>query len=438
MEAADGRGNWSGTLGFVLAAMGSAVGLGNIWRFPYTAGENGGGAFVLVYVACVAAVGLPLMLAEVLIGRGTQRNPVGAFGALRPGSAWPLVGWLGVAAGFSLLSYYSVVGGWVLHYVVLSGMGSFAGESPDAIGGLFDALTQSNAQQVFWHAGFMGLTIWFVSGGVRGGIEAANRVMMPALFLLMIFLLVYALTTGGAARGLDFLMTPDWSKIGPHAVLTALGQAFFSLSVGMGTMITYGSYLRREASLPRCAVTVCACDTGVALLAGFMIFPLVFAFQLQPDAGPALIFKTLPVAFGRLPFGSALAVLFFLLLTFAALSSAISLLEVVVAYFVDERGWSRAAASWLVGGAIFAVGVPSALNGGFFDFVDMLTANYMLPTGGLLVTLFAGWALTHAERRDEVPDGDLRSGPYRAWVFLLRFVAPIGVGVILLQSLGLV
>lgn len=435
---ADGRGNWSGTLGFVLAAMGSAVGLGNIWRFPYIAGENGGGAFVLVYVACVAAVGLPLMLAEVVIGRRTQRNPVGAFGALRPGSAWPLVGWLGVAAGFALLSYYSVVGGWVLHYVVLSGLGSFAGQSPQAIGGLFDALTQSEAQQVCWHAGFMAVTIWFVSGGVRGGIETANRVMMPALFLLMIFLLVYALTTGGAARGLDFLMTPDWSKVGPPAVLTALGQAFFSLSVGMGTMITYGSYLRREASLPRCAVTVCACDTGVAMLAGFMIFPLVFAFQLQPDVGPALIFKTLPVAFGKLPFGSALAVLFFLLLTFAALSSAISLLEVVVAYFVDERGWRRTAASWTIGGAIFAVGVPSALTGGFFDFVDMLTANYMLPTGGLLVTLFAGWALTHTERRAEVPDGDLRSGLYRAWVFLLRFVAPIGVGVILLQSLGLV
>ncbi len=434
---AQSRGNWSGTLGFVLAAMGSAVGLGNIWRFSYITGENGGAAFILVYVGCVAAVGIPLLIAELLIGRRTQRNVVGALATLRPGSVWPITGWLGVAAGFFILSYYSVVGGWVLDYVVLSGLDSFSGQSAPAIGELFDSLRLSGSRQVFWHAVFMGLTIWFVSHGVARGIELANRVMIPTLLLLLVFLLVYACTTGGAAQGIAFLMTPDWSKIGPQTMLQAIGQAFFSIGVGMGVMITYGSYLGRQTSLPRAALIVAGCDTGVAILAGFMIFPLVFTFALQPDAGPALIFKTLPVAFGRLPFGNLLAVLFFLLLTFAALSSAISMLEVVVAYFVDERGWGRATASWIVGGVIFALGIPSALEGKVFDFINTATSDYMLPAGGLLIAVFAGWWLTHQERQAEVPASDLRPVLYLGWVFLLRFVAPIAVTIILLQSIGL-
>lgn len=434
MATAQGRGHWSGTLGFVLAAVGSAVGLGNIWRFSYITGENGGGAFILVYVGCVLAVGIPLLVAEMVIGRRTQRNPVGAFAALRPGSAWPVTGWIAVATGFLILSYYSVVGGWVLHYIALAGMDSFSGQSAAAIGDLYDTLTRSGLGQVFWHAVFMCVTIWFVSHGVARGIELANRVMMPALIVLLIFLLVHALTTGGAAQGIAFLMTPNWDKIGPDAVLKALGQAFFSLGVGMGVMITYGSYLRREANLPRSALIVAACDTGVAVLAGFMIFPLVFTFQLQPDGGPALIFKTLPVAFGQLPFGNLLAILFFLLLTFAALSSAISMLEVIVAYFVDELRWGRGAASWIHGGVIFGMGVPCALDSRVFDFVNYLTSDYLLPAGGLLIAAFVGWAMTHKERQAELPPGDLRTGLYLGWVFLLRFVAPLGVGIILLQK----
>ena len=434
---AQSRGNWSGTLGFVLAAMGSAVGLGNIWRFSYITGEYGGAAFILVYLGCVVAVAIPIMIAELLIGRRTQRNVVGAFSTLRPGTPWFLAGWLGVTVGFVLLSYYSVVGGWVLHYISLSLMDGFAGQSTAAIGQLFQSLSANQALQVFWHAVFMGATIWFVSRGVSRGIEWGNKIMMPALFFMLCFLLVYALTTDGAAQGIAFLLTPHWDKIGPKAVLEALGQAFFSLSVGMGTLITYGSYLQRDTRLPRAALFVTASDTGIAILAGFVIFPLVFTFQLAPNAGPALIFETLPAAFSQLPFGQFLAVLFFLLLTFAALSSAMPLLEVVVAYFVDEKGWTRMRASWTMGGVIFALGVPSALNGGFFGFMDMLTTHYLLPLGGLLIAVFAGWSLTHQERQAEVPASVLRPSLYLVWVFLLRFVAPIAVTIILLQSTGL-
>lgn len=431
---AQNRGNWSGTLGFVLAAMGSAVGLGNIWRFPSVTGEYGGGAFILVYLGCVLAVGIPIMIAELLIGRSTQRNVVGAFSTLRPGSAWPLTGWFGVTASFILLSYYSVVGGWVLHYVFLSLADSFVGQSTQAIGQLFDSLSANSVLQIFWHTVFMATTIWFVSRGVSRGIEWGNKIMMPALFLMLCFLLVYALTTDGASEGIAFLLTPHWDKIDPEAVLAALGQAFFSLSVGLGMLITYGSYLERDSKLPRSILFVTACDTGIALLAGFVIFPLVFTFQMEPNDGPALIFKTLPTAFSQLPFGQFLSVLFFLLLTFAALSSAMAGLEVVVAYFVDERGWARMPASWGLGGVIAALGVFSAVKG--VGLADTIVTSYLLPVGGLLVAVFAGWALTHQERRAEVPASDLSSGLYQGWVFLLRFVAPIAVALILLQATG--
>lgn len=419
----------------MLAAMGSAVGLGNVWRFPFVTGEHGGAAFILVYLGCVLAVGLPIMTAELLVGRSTQRGVIGAFATLRPGSAWLVTGWLGATISFVLLSYYSVVGGWVLHYMAVSLTGGFAGLSPEAIGQSFTSLSTSPALQIFWHAVFMLTTIWVVSRGVSRGIEWGNKIMMPALFLMLCCLLVYALTTEGASKGIAFLLTPHWDKIGPRAVLAALGQAFFSLSVGLGMLVTYGSYLQRDSNLPRSALLVAASDTGIALLAGFVIFPLVFTFQLEPNAGPALIFETLPITFSQLPFGQFLAVLFFLLLTFAALSSSMSALEVVVAYVVDERGCSRRPASWMAGGAIFGVGLFSAVNG--IDQADTLVTNYLLPVSGLLVALFGGWALTHQERRAEVPASALPAGLYYGWVFLLRFVAPLAVAIIVLQSIGL-
>jgi NSS family neurotransmitter:Na+ symporter len=437
MKARSERGSWSGALGFVLASMGSAVGLGNVWRFPYIAGLYGGAAFILVYIGCVLAVGIPILLAEFLIGRNSQRNPVGAFRFFRPRSPWVFPGWLGVLSGFVILSYYSVVGGWVLHYVYLSVTGALSGRSPQEAAGLFAALGANVWLQVLWHAIFMLLTIAIVAGGISGGIEVGNKVMMPALFCLLLALLVYALQTEGARAGLDFLLRPRWERLGPTAVLDALGQCLFSLSLGMGAMITYGSYLPREAPLVRSSFFVALGDTTVAILAGFVVFPLVFTFGLEPSAGPSLIFRTLPVTFGQLPAGGLVASAFFLLLAFAALTSAISLLEVVSSYFIDERGWSRRRAAWLLGGAIFGLGLPSALNQSFLGLMDGLATNYLLPIGALLIALFTGWVLRDSELRGGFAAGELSEAAYSAWSFLVRFVSPLAVILIFLHQVGL-
>lgn len=430
------RGSWSGLVGFLLAAVGSAVGLGNVWRFPYITGQYGGGAFVILYIACVLVVGIPIMLAEFLIGRKTQRNAVGAFRALRPGSPWVLTGWLGVVSGFVILSYYSVVGGWVLHYVFLSLRNQFSSRSPEEIAALFGALEASAWAQIFWHGVFMLLTVAIVSGGIQKGIEWGNKIMMPILVLLLCALLVYALQTEGASRGIDFLLRPRWQELGPTAVLEALGQALFSLSLGMAAMITYGSYLSKKTNLVRSAFYVASGDTLVAALAGLVIFPLVFTFQLEPAAGPGLLFRTLPIAFARLPGGQVVALAFFVLLTFAALTSAISLLEVVAAYFIDERGWSRQRASWILGGIIFALGIPSDLTVNFLGLMDALATNYLLPAGAILIALFTGWGLRSRERQEEFETGEIASFAYLGWSFLVRFVSPVAVALIFLHQLG--
>ena len=431
------RGNWSGSWGFVLAAIGSAVGLGNIWRFSYVAGQNGGAAFVLIYIACVLAVGIPVMLAEFIIGRRAQRDVVGSFRELRPHSPWAFTGWLHAASAFVVLSYYTVVGGWVLYYIVRAFMGGFAGQSAEEIGGLFTALTTSGPTQILWHALFMLTTILVVVRGVAGGLERGNKIMMPLLFVMLCGLAVYAIQTDGARQGISFMLSPRWDELTGRSVLEAMGQAFFSLSIAAGIMVTYGSYLEKDTNLVRPAFYVAAGDTLVALLSGFVIFPLVFTFQLEPSAGPGLIFRTLPITFSQLPGGQILALLFFLLLTFAALSSAISLLEVVVAYFIDEKGWSRTQATWLIGGVIFLCGVPSDLSEQFFGLADSLVTNYMLPTGGLLIAVFTGWVLSHAVRYEEFMSGGMNEKLYIGWVFLVKYVSPLAVAIILLQSLQL-
>ena len=430
------RGTWSSGFGFVVAAAGSAIGLGNIWKFPYITGRNGGGAFILIYIGCVAFIGVPILLAEFLIGRRTQRNPVGAFTALRPGTPWSLVGWLGVASGFLILSYYGVVAGWVLDYVFLSLRNSFAGLPPDRIYALFSDLEGSLPRQILWQGVFMALTIGIVAGGVQSGIERGNAIMMPLLALFMAGLLVYAATTPGAGAGYDFLLTLRWDQVTPRAFLDAMGQAFFSLSLGMGAMITYGSYLERDVNLFRSAWYVALSDTAIALFAGLVIFPLVFAFGLEPAAGPGLLFRTLPVAFAQLPAGWLIAAVFFLLVTFAALSSAISLLEVVVAYFVDERGWTRRRAAVGLGLVIFVLGIPSAMGENVLAFMDSLASNYMLPLGGLATAVFAGWVLTRHERRDEVSHPALWRYLFHGWSFLLRYVSPVAVAVVFLEQAG--
>jgi NSS family neurotransmitter:Na+ symporter len=436
------RGQWGTRLGFILAAAGSAIGLGNIWKFPYITGEYGGGAFVLVYLGCVVIVGLPLMIAEFMIGRRAQENPVGAFQRLhRRGSLWQGAGWLGVTSGFVILSFYSVVAGWALAYVFKSIVG-FSGTA-EQIQSQFTDLVLSPRDSILWHTAFMALCIAIVIGGIRRGIERWSKILMPALLCLLLGLMFYGLFfTGGGAKALAFLFKPDFSRLSAEGVLSALGHAFFTLSLGMGAMITYGSYMKREANLARDAVIISVLDTLIALMAGIAIFSLVFHYGMEPGQSVGLIFKTLPVLFAET--GPIISIPFFVLLSFAALTSAISLLEVVVSYFVDERGWRRTPSTLLLGGVIWLFGFLSANAGwtipfrgkptGFFDIFDFVSTNYMLPIGGLLTCLFVAWVMKETDKIEEFgSSGQL----YKALKFVLRFVTPIAVFLVILHGLEL-
>ncbi|MCO6440036.1 MAG: sodium-dependent transporter [Nitrococcus mobilis] len=429
MSVESARGSWSNRLGFVLAAAGSAVGLGNIWKFPYMAGENGGAAFIFVYVVSVFAICLPIVVAELMLGRASRRNPVGAFRSLRPRSFWVLGGWLGVLSGFLILSFYGVVAGWTLDFMLLSASGRFSGAGGGEIHALFDGLVGSAPRQIFWQALFMTATIVIVAGGISSGIERGSRILLPALLFMLIGLVGFSLTLSGAGEAATFLLTPRWEEFSGGSLLAALGQAFFSLSLGMGVMITYGSYLGSGESLSRSAFYVALTDTAVALLAGAAIFPIVFTFGFEPAAGPGLTFQTLPVAFAQLPWAGMLAFTFFLLLSLAALTSSISLLEVVVAYFIDEWHWHRVTAAWFCGGVTFLVGVPCAVDSAWIEWLDALTSNYFLPIGGLLIAAFAGWGLVPAEQESELGT----NGVTRVWRFMIRWVSPAAVVAIFLS-----
>lgn len=436
------RGHWAGRIGFVLAAAGSAIGLGNIWKFPYITGEYGGGAFVLMYLGCVLVVGLPLMLAEIMIGRAAERSPVAAFTRLhRPGSPWGLAGALGVASAFFILAFYSVVAGWAMAYVFKSAAG-FSG-TPEAIQNQFTALVLSPGASILWHTLFMAATILIVCGGVHKGIERWSRILMPGLFLILVGLLLYGLVaTSGGGRALEFLFRPNFHKLSAEAALSALGHAFFTLSLGMGAMITYGSYMRRNQSIVGNAIAVSFLDTLIALMAGAAIFSLVFHYDMEPAQSVGLIFKTLPVLFAQT--GPWVSVPFFLLLTFAALTSAISLLEVAVSYLIDSRGWSRTKATLLIGAAIYAVGIPCAVMSwtlpfrgqqqGLLDILDFVTTNYMLPAGGLLICLFAAWVMKRARIVEQLGSDRFVT---RSLIFTLRYVTPIAVLAVLLHGLHL-
>ncbi len=440
-----GRGSWATRVGFVLAAAGSAIGLGNIWKFPYITGVNGGGAFVLVYIACILVVGLPIMFAELVIGKHTHRNPVGAFRKMAAGSRrpWWLVGVLGVASGLCILSFYAVVAGWALDYFIMAIRGAFVG-TDEEIAGLFGDLASSPLRCVFWQTIFMVFTIAIVAGGVRKGIESWNKILMPVLFLLLLVLMVNSLLNDGGAEGFRFLFAADFSKITPKAALEAMGHAFFTLSLGMGAMITYGSYLGEKADISRDALIITFLDTLIALMAGLVIFPIVFRYGLEPGAGPSLIFKTLPVLFAKMPAGRLVATAFFLLLSFAALTSAISLLEVVVAWGVDERGWGRKKAALVLGGVVWLLGLPSAnlayevplFGMSFLDIMDALTTNYMLPLGGLFIALYVGWIMPVETKAAEFhhPHGPV----HRAWRFIIRYVTPVAVVAVMLYKMGVI
>jgi neurotransmitter:Na+ symporter, NSS family len=440
------RGAFGSRLGFVLAAAGSAIGLGNVWRFPYTAAESGGGAFVLVYLLFVLVIGIPVLLAELSLGRRSGRNAVGAFKAIVPKSLWPAVGGLGVLTGFGILAFYSVIAGWTLSYLWRAIGGAFAdGLTAQASGALFGEVIGSPTETIVMAGAFMVLTATVVRGGVGGGIERASKILMPIFFVILVVLAVRSVTLPGADRGLDFLLGTDFSKLTPARVMSALGQALFSLSLGMGAMITYGSYLQKKENLVAAGFAVAGFDTLIALLSGLIIFPALFSAGAEPDAGPGLVFVVLPTIFDTLPAGYLFSVAFYALLAIAALTSTISLLEVVVAYFVDERGWSREKAVWAIAGGCFLLAVPSALSQGavdalgdvlgvaFLDLQNIIFGNFALSVGALLISVFVGWVWgadkAIAEMREQTPSA-LRIGA-RGWSFLLRFVCPAAVVAVL-------
>ena len=439
------REHFASRLGFVLAAAGSAIGLGNIWKFPFITGQNGGGAFLVIYICFVFTIGMAVMLAEFTLGRATQRNPVGAFRALK-GGAWPSVGGLGVAAGFIILSFYSVVGGWTLAYALKVLTGGLASGDPKQLGAAFGEFISAPGGVIAAHTAFMTLTVAIVVGGIRGGIERAARLLMPALAVLIVVLAVRSVTLPGAGKGVAFFLMPDFSKVTWSTVIVALGHAFFTLSLGMGAMLTYASYLDKEVNLVKTAAQVTFLDTAVAIVAGFMVLPAVFAFGFDPAAGPSLTFITLPAVFAKMPAGQVFAFLFFALLAIAALTSAVSILEPVVAYLIDERGLGRKTATIGAGAAIWAFGIPSALSlgpwkdltiagKGFFDAMDFLASNIMLPVGGMLIALFVGWSVPGRAVEEAASDGAHPFPLAKVWIFICRIAAPAAVAWVLISGL---
>lgn len=443
------HGNWTSRFAFILAVTGSAVGLGNIWKFPYIVGANGGGAFVLVYLLCVILIGMPVMMSEILIGRRGRRNPVATMGLLgeeEGGSRhWQWVGGMGVLAGVLILSYYSVIAGWTLAYVQKSITGVFTGASAAEVASINSVFLSNWGAVTLAHTLFMAITIYVVARGVERGIEQAVRFMVPALLTLLLALLGYAISSGFFSAGLAFMFTPDFSALSWDGVLIAMGQAFFTLSIGMGAVMAYGAYLPQETSITSATAAVVFADTLIAILAGLVIFPLVFANGLDPANGPTLVFITLPLAFGQMPGGVIFATLFFVLLAFAAWTSAIALMEPAVAWLVERFDHSRKKAALLIGGFVWLLGLGSVFSfnvladfkffkGTIFDNVDYVTSNIMLPLGGLFITIFAAWVMCRNSTAEELGGA---GGAYKLWRFLARFIAPVAILFVFLKAVGL-
>lgn len=448
------RANFGSKLGVILASAGSAVGLGNIWRFPFETGNHGGAAFILIYLGCVLFFGIPIMVAEFSIGRHSRANTAGAYQKLAPGTHWRWVGRMGVLAGFLILGYYSVVAGWTLEYIVQAGTNAFAGQSANDFIASFNGFVAHPWRPALWMLVFMLMTHFIIVKGVERGIEKSSKIMMPMLFLLLIVLAVCSVSLPGAGAGIEFLLKPDFSKVDGNVLLGAMGQAFFSLSLGMGCLCTYASYFRNDTNLPKTALNVGWIDTMVAILAGFIIFPAAFSVGIQPDAGPSLLFITLPnvfqQAFGNLPWLAViLSIMFYVLLALAALTSTISLHEVVTAYLHEEFNLTRGRAAKLVTAGCTFLGVLCSLSLGvgkeltvfgltLFDLFDFLTAKIMLPLGGFFIAIFTGWYLDKRIVWEEVSNnGTLPKVVYRIWLFLLKYIAPIGIGFIFINELGL-
>ena len=448
------RGNFGSKLGVILASAGSAVGLGNIWRFPYETGNHGGAAFILIYLGCILLLGLPIMIAEFLIGRHSQANTARAYQILAPGTQWRWVGRMGVLAGFLILGYYSVVAGWTLEYIFEAVSNSFAGKTPAEFISSFQSFSSNPWRPALWLTLFLLATHFIIVKGVEKGIEKSSKIMMPTLFIIILILVGCSVTLPGAGKGIEFLLKPDFSKLDGNVFLGAMGQAFFSLSLGMGCLCTYASYFSKNTNLTRTAFSVGIIDTFVAVLAGFIIFPAAFSVGIQPDAGPSLIFITLPnvfqQAFSGIPILAYIfSVMFYVLLALAALTSTISLHEVVTAYLHEEFNFTRGKAARLVTTGCILLGILCSLSLGvtkeftifglgMFDLFDFVTAKLMLPLGGLLISIFTGWYLDKKLVWSEITNnGTLKVPTYKLIIFILKYVAPIAISVIFINELGL-
>ena len=448
------RGNFGSKLGVILASAGSAVGLGNIWRFPYETGNHGGAAFILIYLGCILLLGLPIMIAEFLIGRHSQANTARAYQILAPGTQWRWVGRMGVLAGFLILGYYSVVAGWTLEYIFEAVSNSFAGKTPAEFISSFQSFSSNPWRPALWLTLFLLATHFIIVKGVEKGIEKSSKIMMPTLFIIILILVGCSVTLPGAGKGIEFLLKPDFSKVDGNVFLGAMGQAFFSLRLGMGCLCTYASYFSKNTNLTRTAFSVGIIDTFVAVLAGFIIFPAAFSVGIQPDAGPSLIFITLPnvfqQAFSGIPILAYIfSVMFYVLLALAALTSTISLHEVVTAYLHEEFNFTRGKAARLVTTGCILLGILCSLSLGvtkeftifglgMFDLFDFVTAKLMLPLGGLLISIFTGWYLDKKLVWSEITNnGTLKVPTYKLIIFILKYVAPIAISVIFINELGL-
>lgn len=440
---------WSSRWVFIMAATGSAVGLGNIWKFPYITGENGGGAFVLVYLLCILLLGIPVMVAEVMLGRRGRQSPVSAMRQLTREAGlhgfWNSIGWLGVVAGLLILSYYSVIAGWALSYIPEMGKGTFQGVRPLESQAFFDALLTDKDRLLVWQSLFMLMTVGVVAFGVVKGLGVAVRILMPLLFVLLLVMLVFAYRHGDFVAAAEFLFRPDFTALTGRSVLEALGHSFFTLSLGMGAIMAYGAYMPATASIGKTVLMIAFLDTLVALMAGMAIFPIVFAHpDINPAAGPELLFVSLPVAFGAMPGGLAVGMVFFILVTIAAWSSAISLIEPAVAWLIERRGFNRFSANILLGFVAWALGLGTILSfndwavftlGGFtfFGAMDFLTSRILLPLTGLFIAIFVGWIMPRMTAKDEL-NGD-NSLVYPVWLWVLRYICPPAIGVVLLVGL---
>lgn len=447
------REHWGSHLGFILAAAGSAIGLGTLWKFPYVTGENGGGVFVFIYILCTFFIGVPVFIAELILGRKAQRGAVGIFANLANNSAaWKTVGWLGVASSFLIMSFYSVLAGWGLNYVFMSLSQFYRNMTAKEISEVFDILASSADITLFWHLLFTVLTAAVVYRGVRQGIEYWSKFMTIGLLVILVGMCLFAISLDGFAEGARFILYPDLSRFKPSAAIEALGLSFFTLSLGQGIMLTYGSYMRRSDDIPKTAVIIGVMIVLISLLAGLMIFPIIFTFGFAPEAGPGLVFKTLPVLFAKLPGALFISTSFFILFVFTALTSAVALIEVVAANFTDLLGWSRQKAVLVVAISCFIFGIPSALSNTdllfanwpaiygktFFKTIDDLVTLWFLPIGGLLVSIFTGWVLDKQISSEEFNSGTTMRWLWRPWMFFIRWIAPVAIIFIILQQSGLI